>query len=110
MGRKRGAKPRADAVKDRILTRGDLALRLKGRWRNLEQEVGRGRSSRHEERRAEREGELTLMALEGGYGHPKPGTPGGPETGTVKPATETGRDEAYSACGKDVRPGEGGPA
>ena len=41
------------------------------------------------------------MTLEGGYGHPKPGALGGPETGTVKPATETGRDEAQSACGKD---------
>ena len=41
------------------------------------------------------------MTLEGGYGHPKPGTPGGPETGTVKPAKETGRDEAPLVCGKD---------
>ena len=41
------------------------------------------------------------MTLEGGFGHPKPGALGGSETGTVKPATETGRDEAQSACGKD---------
>lgn len=34
------------AVKDGVLTRGDLALRLKGRRREAEREVSRGHSSR----------------------------------------------------------------
>ena len=36
------------AVKDRVLTRGDLSSHLKGRRRNPEPEVSRGCSSRHE--------------------------------------------------------------
>jgi hypothetical protein len=45
------------AVKDRVLTWGDLALRLKGRRVCPEREVSRGRSSRVARRRAEREGQ-----------------------------------------------------
>ncbi len=44
------------AVKECVLTRRDLAIRLKGRRANTERDVGRGRSSRPKVAEGEREG------------------------------------------------------
>jgi len=48
MTKARRRKPGARAVKDSVLTWGDLALRLKGQRGHTEREVSRGRSSDRE--------------------------------------------------------------
>jgi hypothetical protein len=104
------------AAKDRALTWGDLALRLKGRRpQGRKREVSSGRSNRSsgadearsKRRRAEREGELNAMAF-GSASHQTPGQPGRIATGEGEAHAGTARDEARPACHEREGSGRGG--